>query len=83
MVDLKAEFKRLAGRPDAEYRGKQEESLKAVMQRRLRVLVVMATGAGKTEEQRKDLERAMVVEERRWRSSNGEGQNKRYTNWSG
>ncbi|EFQ92823.1 hypothetical protein PTT_10012, partial [Pyrenophora teres f. teres 0-1] len=48
MVDLKAEFKRLAGRPDAEYRGKQEESLKAVMQRRLRVLVVMATGAGKS-----------------------------------
>ncbi|KAK1919461.1 hypothetical protein P3342_013200 [Pyrenophora teres f. teres] len=43
-----AEFKRLAGRPDAEYRGKQEESLKAVMQRRLRVLVVMATGAGKS-----------------------------------
>ncbi|UPX20280.1 uncharacterized protein EKO05_0010517 [Ascochyta rabiei] len=48
MVDLKAEFRRLAGRPDAEYRGKQEESLKAVMQRRLRVLVVMATGTGKS-----------------------------------
>ncbi|UPX20622.1 uncharacterized protein EKO05_0010850 [Ascochyta rabiei] len=48
MVDLKAEFRRLAGRPDAEYRGKQEESLEAVMQRRLRVLVVMATGTGKS-----------------------------------
>lgn len=48
MVDLKAEFKRLAGRPDAKYRGKQEESLKAVMQRRLRVLVVMATSTGKS-----------------------------------
>lgn len=47
-TDLKAEFRRLAGRPDAEYRGKQEESLKAVMQRRLRVLVVMATGTGKS-----------------------------------
>ncbi|KAK1914352.1 hypothetical protein P3342_007598 [Pyrenophora teres f. teres] len=41
------------------------------------------TAAMAAEEQRKDLERAMVVEERRWRSSNGEGQNKRYTNWSG
>jgi superfamily II DNA helicase RecQ len=48
MVDLKAEFKRLAGRPDAEYRGKQEEALQAIMQRRLRVLVVMATGSGKS-----------------------------------
>jgi superfamily II DNA helicase RecQ len=48
MVDLKAEFRRLAGRPDAEYRGKQEEGLRAVMQRRLRVLVVMATGTGKS-----------------------------------
>ncbi|PVH91867.1 hypothetical protein DM02DRAFT_734000 [Periconia macrospinosa] len=47
-VDLKAEFRRLAGRPDAEYRGKQEESLRAVVQRRLRVLVVMATGTGKS-----------------------------------
>ncbi|KAF1933797.1 uncharacterized protein M421DRAFT_396097 [Didymella exigua CBS 183.55] len=48
MVDLKAEFRRLAGQPDAEYRGKQEESLEAVMQRRLRVLVVMATSTGKS-----------------------------------
>ncbi|KAL5370900.1 hypothetical protein DPSP01_014611 [Paraphaeosphaeria sporulosa] len=48
MVDLRAEFRRLPGRPDAEYRGKQEESLKAVMQRRLRVLIVMATGTGKS-----------------------------------
>jgi superfamily II DNA helicase RecQ len=47
-VDLKAEFRRLAGRPDAEYRGKQAQSLQAVMQRRMRVLVVMATGTGKS-----------------------------------
>lgn len=47
-VDLKAEFKRLCGQPDAEYRGKQEEALQAVMQRKLRILVVMATGSGKS-----------------------------------
>lgn len=47
-VDVKAAFRRLAGRPDAVYRGKQEEGLRAVMQRRLRVLVIMATGMGKS-----------------------------------
>lgn len=48
MVDLKTEFRRLVRRPDAEYRGKQEEALQAVMERRLHVLVVMGTGTGKS-----------------------------------
>lgn len=47
-TDLKSEFRRLAGRPDAEYRSKQEECLQAIVQRRLRVLAVMATGTGKS-----------------------------------
>lgn len=47
-ADLKPEFRRLAGRLDAEYRGKQEECLQAIVQRRLRVLAVMATGTGKS-----------------------------------
>jgi superfamily II DNA helicase RecQ len=47
-ADLKSEFRRIAGRPDAEYRGKQEECLRAIVQRRLRVLAVMATGTGKS-----------------------------------
>jgi hypothetical protein len=47
-ADLKPEFRRLAGRADAEYRGKQEECLRAIVQRRLRVLAVMATGTGKS-----------------------------------
>jgi hypothetical protein len=48
VLDLKPEFRRLAGRSDAEYRGRQEEGLKAIMQRSLRLLVVMATGMGKS-----------------------------------
>lgn len=48
MLDLKPEFRRLAGHPTAEYRGRQEESLRAIMQHSLRLLVVMATGMGKS-----------------------------------
>lgn len=48
MLDLKPEFRRLAGHPDAEYRGRQEESLTAIMQHSLRLLVVMGTGTGKS-----------------------------------
>ncbi|KAH7067967.1 P-loop containing nucleoside triphosphate hydrolase protein, partial [Paraphoma chrysanthemicola] len=48
MLDLKPEFKRIAGHPDAEYRGRQQESLNAIMQHSLRLLVVMATGSGKS-----------------------------------
>jgi hypothetical protein len=47
-LDLKPEFRRLAGHPEAEYRGRQEESLRAIMQHSLRLLVVMATGIGKS-----------------------------------
>lgn len=48
VLDLKPEFRRLAGNPAAEYRGRQEESLRAIMQHSLRLLVVMATGMGKS-----------------------------------
>jgi superfamily II DNA helicase RecQ len=48
MLDLKPEFKRIAGHPDAEYRGRQQESLNAIMRHSLRLLVVMATGSGKS-----------------------------------
>lgn len=48
MLDLKPEFRRIAGHPDAEYRGRQQESLNAIMQHSLRLLVVMATGMGKS-----------------------------------
>jgi superfamily II DNA helicase RecQ len=48
MVDLNADFKRLAGRSDAECQGKQEDALQAIMQRRLRVLALMATRSGKS-----------------------------------
>jgi superfamily II DNA helicase RecQ len=48
MIDLKPEFRRLTGNPAAEYRGRQEESLRAIMQHSLRLLVVMATGMGKS-----------------------------------
>lgn len=47
-VDIATHFKRLIGRPDAEFRGMQEAGLKAIMQRRLRVVVIMATGSGKS-----------------------------------
>jgi superfamily II DNA helicase RecQ len=47
-TDLTAEFKRLVGQPDAAFRGKQEEALKAITERRLRVLVIMGTGGGKS-----------------------------------
>jgi superfamily II DNA helicase RecQ len=48
VLDLKPEFRRLAGHADAEYRGRQEESLTAIMQHSLRLLVVMGTGIGKS-----------------------------------
>jgi superfamily II DNA helicase RecQ len=48
VIDLKPEFRRLTGNPAAEYRGRQEESLRAIMQHSLRLLVVMATGMGKS-----------------------------------
>jgi superfamily II DNA/RNA helicase len=48
LLDLKPEFRRIAGRPDAEYRGRQQDSLTAIMQHSLRLLVVMATGSGKS-----------------------------------
>jgi len=48
VLDLKPAFQRLAGRPNAEYRGVQEASLQAIMQHSLRLLVVMATGMGKS-----------------------------------
>jgi superfamily II DNA helicase RecQ len=47
-TDLKPEFRRLARHPDAEYRGKQEACLQAVVQRKLHVLAAMATGMGKS-----------------------------------
>lgn len=47
-VDLAAQLKQLVGRPDAAFRSVQEAGLKDIMQRRLRVLVVMATGCGKS-----------------------------------
>jgi len=47
-VDLVTQLKRLVGRPDAQFRGVQEAGLKAILQRRLRVLVIMATGGGKS-----------------------------------
>jgi superfamily II DNA helicase RecQ len=48
MLDLKPAFRRLAGHPDAEYCGRQQESLNAIMQHSLRLLVVMGTGRGKS-----------------------------------
>lgn len=47
-ANLKAEFRALLKNPAAEFRSKQEQGLQAVCERRLRVLVVMATGAGKS-----------------------------------
>ena len=48
-IDLIAQLKRLVGRPEATFQSVQEEGLKAiVMERRLRVLVIMATGSGKS-----------------------------------
>jgi superfamily II DNA helicase RecQ len=48
MLDLKPKFRRLAGHPNAEYRSRQEESLTAIMQHSLHLLVVIATGIGKS-----------------------------------
>jgi superfamily II DNA helicase RecQ len=47
-VDIRAEFKRLVSCLDAVFCGKQEEGLQDIMRRRLRVLVIMATGDGKS-----------------------------------
>ncbi|KAI8931122.1 hypothetical protein NX059_012132 [Plenodomus lindquistii] len=47
-ADYKAEFCRLVGRPDARYRGVQKAALDAVLQRKLRIVAVMATGSGKS-----------------------------------
>jgi superfamily II DNA helicase RecQ len=47
-ADLRANFRALVKEPEAEFRSKQQEALVAISQRRLRVLVVMATGAGKS-----------------------------------
>ncbi|KAI4221646.1 MAG: hypothetical protein L6R40_008618 [Gallowayella cf. fulva] len=47
-VDLTAQLKRLLGRPDAVFRGKQADALKAIMERRLRVLIIIGTGSGKS-----------------------------------
>lgn len=47
-VDLEAAFRAMVKDPTAEFRGRQREALDAICQRRLRVLVVMATGAGKS-----------------------------------
>jgi superfamily II DNA helicase RecQ len=48
MINLKPEFRRLTGNPAAKYHGQQEESLRAIMQHSLRLLVVIATGIGKS-----------------------------------
>jgi hypothetical protein len=47
-ADLKAEFRALVNNSATEFWSKQEEGLMAITQRRLRVLVVMATGVGKS-----------------------------------
>jgi superfamily II DNA helicase RecQ len=48
LTNLKPEFRRLTGNPAAEYRGRQEESLQAIMQHSLCLLVIIATGIGKS-----------------------------------
>jgi siroheme synthase (precorrin-2 oxidase/ferrochelatase) len=48
LTNLKPKFRRLAGNPAAKYHSQQEESLQAIMQHSLRLLVVMATGIGKS-----------------------------------
>jgi superfamily II DNA helicase RecQ len=47
-VNLCAAFRRLVANPEAEFRRKQREGLQAIMQRWLRVLAIMAPGAGKS-----------------------------------
>ena len=46
-TDLKRQLKRLVG-PEAEFRGLQRAGLEAIMQRQLRVLIIMRTGGGKS-----------------------------------
>jgi superfamily II DNA helicase RecQ len=48
VLDLKPEFRRLAGHANAEYRSRQKESLTAIIQHSLRLLVVIGTGIGKS-----------------------------------
>lgn len=47
-VDLKASFQAFSNDPTAEFRSRQQDALEAICQRKLRVLVVMATGVGKS-----------------------------------
>jgi superfamily II DNA helicase RecQ len=47
-ADLHTAFRQLVNDPEADFRSKQQEGLQAIVQRRLRVLVIMATGAGKS-----------------------------------
>jgi len=46
-TDLERQLKRLVG-PRAEFRGLQRLGLEAIMQRQLRVLIIMRTGGGKS-----------------------------------
>jgi superfamily II DNA helicase RecQ len=48
VLDLKPEFRQLAGYANAEYRSRQEESLTAIIQHSLYLLVVIGTGIGKS-----------------------------------
>ncbi|KAI1663154.1 DEAD/DEAH box helicase [Pyrenophora tritici-repentis] len=47
-ADLRAELQVLVGDPTATFQGQQEKALAAIVERRLRILIVMATGAGKS-----------------------------------